>query len=135
VHFVRSCYSSCFLILFGLENDGLIREILLNTLVLLVYAVLVAFVSLSPSSGASAEHWDKVLHLVTYAVFAAIGYGAIKEGRRYFFVCLGIIVYSGLIEVAQSYMPGRVMSGYDLLANAVGVVIGAGIMRHFNKPR
>ena len=106
----------------------------LNTLVLIFYAVLVAFVSLSPGSGASTEHWDKVLHLITYAVFAALGYHAIKEGRGYLFLCLGIVVYSGLIELAQSYIPGRVMSGYDIVANAVGVAIGAGIMRQFLKP-
>jgi VanZ family protein len=105
-----------------------------NTLVLIFYAVLVAFLSLSPGSGSSAEHWDKVVHLITYAVFAGLGYRVIKEGRGYLFLCLGIIVYSGLIEVAQSYMPGRVMSGYDLLANAVGVAIGASIVRHYLKP-
>jgi VanZ family protein len=105
-----------------------------NTLIFAVYAVAVAVVSLSPSSGVSGAHWDKVAHLITYAVFAAFGHRVIKEGRGYLLLCLGIIVYSGLIEVAQSYMPGRVMSGYDLLANAVGVVIGAGMMRHFSKP-
>jgi VanZ family protein len=105
-----------------------------NTLIFAVYAVAIAVVSLNPGSGVSGEHWDKVAHLVTYAVFAALGHRVIKEGRGYLLLYLGIIVYSGLIEVAQSYMPGRVMSGYDLLANAVGVVIGAGIMRHFSKP-
>ena len=106
----------------------------MNMLVLIVYAVLVAFVSLSPGSGASAEHWDKVLHLITYAVFAALGYRAIKEKRGYLILCVAIIVYSGLIELAQSYIPGRVMSGYDILANAAGVAIGAGIAKQFLKP-
>ena len=106
----------------------------MNILIFAVYAVAIAFVSLSPSSGVSGEHWDKVLHLITYAVFAGLGYRMIKEGRGYLLLCLGIIVYSGLIEVAQSYIPGRVMSGYDILANAAGVAIGAGVMRHFLKP-
>jgi VanZ family protein len=35
------------------------------------------------------------------------------------------IAYGGLLEVAQSYMPGRVMSGYDFMANTLGVVLGA----------
>jgi VanZ family protein len=106
----------------------------MNNLIFAVYAVAIAFVSLSPGSGISGAHWDKVVHLITYAVFAALGYRIVREGRGYLFLCLGIIVYSGLIEVAQSYMPGRVMSGYDLLANAVGVAIGASIARRFLKP-
>jgi VanZ family protein len=105
-----------------------------NALIFAVYGVAIAFVSLSPSSGVSGAHWDKVAHLVTYAVFAALGHRVIRGGRGYLLLCLGILVYSGLIEVAQSYIPGRVMSGYDILANAVGVVIGAAMMRHFLKP-
>ena len=106
-----------------------VRRGLVNSLVLVFYAVLVAFSSLRPMSGATIEPWDKVLHFVVYAVFAVLGYQVIKEGRRYFYVCLGIIVYGALIEVAQSYMPGRVMSGYDFLANTVGVVFGALVVR------
>lgn len=98
----------------------------------MAYSVLVAFVSLMPSTSISpVEHWDKGLHLITYALFAGLGYFIAREVRGYAVVCLGIVVYSGLLEVAQSYMPGRVMSGYDLLANAVGVAIGAGLMRYF----
>jgi VanZ family protein len=106
-----------------------VRRGFVNSLVFVFYAVLVAFVSLRPMSGATIEPWDKVLHLVIYAVFAVLGYQALKEGRRYFYVCLGIIAYSALIEVGQSYMPGRVMSGYDFLANTVGVVFGAVVVR------
>ncbi len=106
-----------------------VRRGFVNSLVFVFYGVLVAFLSLRPMSGATIEPWDKVLHFVIYAVFAVLGYQALKEGRRYFYVCLGIIAYSALIEVAQSYMPGRVMSGYDLLANTVGVVFGAVVVR------
>ena len=105
-----------------------VRRDFVNSLVFLLYAVLVAIVSLRPMSGASIDPWDKVLHFIVYAVFAVLGYQALKKGRRYFYVCLGIIAYGALIEVAQSYMPGRVMSGYDLLANTLGVVFGAVIV-------
>jgi VanZ family protein len=71
------------------------------------------------------EHLDKRTHLLAYYIFAVLGYRVLKARRYYFHVCLGIIAYGGLMEVVQSYMPGRVMSGYDCLANALGVVLGA----------
>jgi VanZ family protein len=45
--------------------------------------------------------------------------------RHYLYMCLGIVAYSGLIELGQSYIPGREMSAFDLLANIVGVALGA----------
>jgi VanZ family protein len=48
--------------------------------------------------------------------------------RYYLYLCLGIIIYSGLIELGQSYVPGRDMSALDLLANIAGVLLGAGMM-------
>jgi len=71
------------------------------------------------------EGWDKLLHFLTYGLFAILGFGISGSHRAYLFVCLAIVVYSGLIEVRQSFIPGRFMSGYDLLANALGVIIGA----------
>jgi VanZ family protein len=43
-------------------------------------------------------------------------------------MCLGIITYSALLELGQSYIPGREMSLYDLLANIGGVILGAMVM-------
>ena len=43
-----------------------IRGGFVNSLVFVVYAVLVAFVSLRPMSGSTIDPWDKVLHFVTY---------------------------------------------------------------------
>jgi VanZ family protein len=40
-------------------------------------------------------------------------------------VCIGIVAYSGLLEVAQSFVPGREMSALDLLANTSGVLLAA----------
>ena len=80
-------------------------------------------------NSATIESWDKVSHLVAYGVFAILGYRAVNEAKYYLYICTGIVAYSGLMEIAQSFMPGRVMSAYDLLANTVGVVLGAAIAR------
>lgn len=97
----------------------------MHQVVFALYALLVAFVSLRPASGPGIEPWDKVVHLLVYYIFAVFGYRALRQGRGYLLLCLGIIAYGGLLEVAQSYSPGRFMSAYDMLANTLGVLLGA----------
>ena len=95
----------------------------MNIIVFLIYTGFVTFVSLRPMESVAMGNWDKVGHLVLYLIFALIGYRVVSNPRHYLYLCICIVVYSGLMEVAQSFMPGRMMSGYDLLANAVGVAI------------
>ena len=97
----------------------------MNTIVFMLYAGAVAFVSLRPATGAGIEHLDKVFHLVIYCIFAMLGYRVARGSRPYVAICLGIILYGGLMEVAQSFTPDRSMSGYDMAANTLGVVLGA----------
>lgn len=100
-----------------------------GTLVFVFYATLVAFVSLLPAGGAIAGTYDKAAHLVIYSIFAALGYRLRLSARHAIFVCIGIVAYSGLLEVGQSFVPGREMSALDLLANTLGVLLGALICR------
>ena len=104
----------------------------MNSLVFILYAGIVTFASLRPGIGGGIEHMDKLTHLLAYYIFAVLGYRILKARGYYLYVCLGIIAYGGLMEVAQSYMPGRDMSGYDFLANTLGVVLGAVVvnLRH-----
>lgn len=96
-----------------------------HALVFSCYTVFVAFVSLRPMNSGSIGHWDKLGHFTLYGVFAVLGYKLFKHSRHYYALCMGIVIYGGLMEVAQSFMPGRMMSVYDFIANAVGVIIGA----------
>ncbi len=95
----------------------------MDRLIFIAYTGFVAFVSLRPMNDIAVGDWDKVGHLVVYFIFALLGYRVVSKLEHYFYLCIGIVVYSGLMEVAQSFLPGRMMSGYDLLANAVGVAI------------
>ena len=97
----------------------------MQTIVFIVYAGIVALTSLSPGGTQSVEHLDKVGHLLVYYIFAVLGYRVLTNKRHYLYMCLGIVAYSGLIELGQSYIPGRDMSALDLLANIVGVALGA----------
>jgi VanZ family protein len=101
----------------------------MHTIVFFVYAGVVALTSLYPGSNESVEHLDKVVHLLVYYIFAVFGYRMLANKRHYLYICLGIIVYSGLIELGQSYIPGREMSALDLLANIAGVALGVIVMR------
>ena len=100
----------------------------MHTIVFILYAGIVGVVSLYPGGDGSVDHLDKVAHLLVYYIFAVFGYRMLANKRYYLYLCLGIITYSGLIELGQSYIPGREMSGFDLLANIAGVVLGAAVM-------
>jgi VanZ family protein len=94
----------------------------------ILYAGIVTVTSLLPGSGAAVDNLDKVVHLLVYYIFAVLAYRALGNKRHFPYMCLGIIAYGALLELSQSYVPGREMSIYDLLANIGGVVLGAVVM-------
>ena len=97
----------------------------MNVLAFVIYTTFVTYISLRPVDSTSIEPWDKVGHIVIYSLFAVLGSGVIHNRSQYAALCAAIVVYGALIEWAQSFLPGRVMSFYDFLANVVGVVLGA----------
>ena len=97
----------------------------MNQLIFLLYAALVTYGSLKPMDSVTLEPWDKLAHFLMYLVFAVLGYRVVRRQSAYQYLCVGIVVYSGLLELIQSQLPGRAMSGLDLLCNAIGVICGA----------
>ena len=98
----------------------------MNLFLFIAYGFLVLFsslVSLEPIPGISIPHLDKFVHLVTYAVFTVLGYRVAKSDPGFLYLCAGIVIFSGLMEVAQSFTPTRMMSLADLLANVTGVLL------------
>lgn len=102
---------------------------IVRQLVLFLYAVFIACVSLMPLGGGVVGQWDKAAHLGMYALFALLGYRAVSRTRPFLFLCIAIVGYSGLMEILQSFMPGRMMSIYDFVANTLGVLLGALLAR------
>lgn len=98
-------------------------------IVLLVYAVFIACISLMPLSGGAIGQWDKAVHLAMYGVFAVLGYWAVRQPRAFFYLCIALVAYGGLMEILQSLTPGRMMSAYDFVANTLGVMLGALLAR------
>ena len=83
-----------------------------------------ASVSLTPSLGGWVPLWDKSLHATFYAIYVLLGCELVHTPRHFYQLCAAIFIYSGLMEIGQHYVPGRSMSGLDLLANGIGISLG-----------
>lgn len=104
----------------------------LSKLVFLAYAALVTYLSVRPMGDTSLGSWDKLAHLVIYAIFVLLAARVARSRRQLTFLSIGIIAYSGLLELVQSQLPGRFMSGYDLAANIVGAAMGFALVSVFD---
>lgn len=90
---------------------------------LLSLLVLSLVFSLSPVSGSDPFMInDKLIHFLSYfALMMALDFSFLS-GRYLVVKIILILSYSIAIEIAQSFIPGRAMSAYDVLANATGVM-------------
>ena len=75
-----------------------------------------------PSTGMS----DKVEHLFAYLVLAALGRAAYPHKMKLIFGFL--ILYGISLEIGQAFVPGRVPSFADVIANSIGVCFGLYIL-------
>ena len=77
-----------------------------------------------PSSGIEMGEHDKWNHFIAYLILT-LNWCFIKNKRGFFFVGLLLCACYGLsLEYFQGFVPGRVPSWLDALANAGGVVTG-----------
>lgn len=68
---------------------------------------------------------DKVGHFLAYGVLTInLGIIVYPDRRKVLLAGLFAFAYGGMMEFGQYFVPGRVVSFYDLLANAGGVFIG-----------
>ena len=79
---------------------------------------------LPPNSGIELGEHDKWNHFIAYLILA-FNWCLIKNSRGIFFFGILICICYGLsLEYLQGFVPGRVPSWLDALANAGGVLIG-----------
>ncbi|MBD9663179.1 VanZ family protein [Variovorax sp. VRV01] len=82
--------------------------------------------SLAPlSADLPTTGWDKGNHALGFAVLGLLGQWA-WPGRTAI-VLTALLAYGGLIELLQSFTPDRVAEAADLLADWVGLLLGAGL--------
>lgn len=84
----------------------------------------IAYLSLTPSETIVVGN-DKISHFIAYAVLMFnAGLITYKSQRKFIIAIVLCFIYGALIEVGQHFVPGRYMSGYDMIANTSGVGIG-----------
>jgi VanZ family protein len=77
---------------------------------------------------------DKGVHFIEYGILAALLAHAMRgtwpewRMRYVFVVAWAVAVLWGLLdEIHQAFVPGRVADARDLLADAIGALVGAGL--------
>ena len=111
---------------------------------MLVYASLAPFVGWQTPQAYTIVEWpryltvfDVLINVVAYAplgclvALTAVRRGPVEEPTRWRRTLLQVagigFAISLLLELAQAYLPGRVSSPVDLLANTLGAVVGAAL--------
>ena len=65
---------------------------------------------------------DKILHFVAFFGFAVLIDASMKPANYWFWSGWPLVAYGALIEILQSFTPYRSFSGWDWVADIVGVV-------------
>jgi VanZ family protein len=113
----------------------------LRLLLLLEFLGIVYLSLKSPNGGVNVQLNDKVGHFIGYGVlslntFLVFGFKPIRKGILLVFGLLGM---GAILEVLQGFVPGREVSGLDIIANSIGVAIGTALyfvwMRYQSKAK
>ena len=63
-------------------------------------------------------------HMAAYAALALAGGIACRSARSLFMLAAGLALLGAGLELVQALLPTRDASGYELLANIVGIALG-----------
>ena len=96
------------------------------TIILFVIVTLLSFAPIQLRGSFGPIGIDKAYHIVAYFCFA-FPLPLLRPSLT-IWVALGVMVYSGLIELVQ-YLFGREPSWGDFIANGIGVIVGVAIAR------
>ncbi len=84
---------------------------------------------------------DKLFHAIVFGILGFFALGAMKttvEGYRVFqlWLAVGLVIgYGVLDEFHQHFVPGRTPDIYDVMADAVGGMLGVWLFARVIKPR
>ena len=98
----------------------------------LLFAYIIIIISVSSIPGHSMPRfilfvWDKLLHVVEYSI---LGYLAVNSFRaiskdQVMVVIISCLGFACFDELWQSLIPGRFSSGLDIIADGIGITVGA----------
>ncbi len=88
--------------------------------------LLVVALSLIPQDAMpTPDLWDKAGHAMAYTALALAGGIGYRGLRGLILVGLGLLLLGAALELTQSVLPDRIASLHDVLANAIGIVLGS----------
>lgn len=101
-----------------------LSPVLICRIIFILLLVLVMVLSLAPVSQPDFSPNDKVNHFIAYGTLSFVGLFAFP---RWVWVILGLFCYGVLIEFLQGMTAYRFASGADVIANSLGLLLGAGV--------
>ena len=110
----------------AMPGAALLREISQRFAAALFFGdvFLMTILALKPMHGAgSIDHVDKILHFFAYFVLAGLAFLFARRFKPFLKWCFALMVYGAIIELLQSFMPGRYMSFADFIANISGIAV------------
>lgn len=86
----------------------------------------IAYASVTPSLAPPGDYQaDKMVHVAAFAVLAGAGSLAVVSMRWRVRLMAGAAALGLGLELVQGMIPGRTASGFDCLADLLGLVLGA----------
>jgi len=90
----------------------------------------VCYLAIVPAPPTLDTGWDKSNHLLAFGALAfAASLSGTPGARWQATAALGLLAFGGLIEALQAALPLRQASLADLLADALGIVVGLTLAR------
>jgi VanZ family protein len=90
-------------------------------------ATAIIVLSLWPGGAGDLAQSDKLAHAIAYATLSACGLLAWPGLAAGAVAVAAAVILGGLLEVAQGFVPGRVRSGADVLANLAGCLAAVAV--------
>ena len=96
---------------------------------LILIAGAVAYLALIPAPPVFIDTgWDKANHMLAFGAMAFTALLSCRSSKTTRLILLGLLFgYGGLIEILQMSVPNRTAEWGDLLADTVGIAMGAGV--------
>ncbi|NRB78881.1 MAG: VanZ family protein [Saccharospirillaceae bacterium] len=87
--------------------------------------IAISMLSLSPSESVpQVGGYDKIVHFLSYLILSMSFWLGFQKAKPVWLVLILLIMFGVLIEILQSFVPGRLMSLMDAIANGLGILVG-----------
>lgn len=99
-------------------------------ILLLIYMALILALSSLPADNLPKSwllNFDKLIHLIEYFILGILLMNSMKSvSTKMLFAVIPVGIIFGIMdEYLQSFISGRFSSGWDVLADTIGVIIGS----------